>query len=64
MTDLEKYREDIVKNSLRLEIFCIDLQDYFETSDKAMHWLEEHFIPAFECAVEEREECGLEGYEE
>ena len=53
MTDLARYRTDILNDMLRLEIFCSDLVDELGSRQKAEKWLEEKMIPAFEGAIEE-----------
>lgn len=57
MLDLERYRYDVVHDSLRMEVFVGDLQELFESKSEAMHWLEE-FTSCFEVLADEREEWG------
>ena len=54
MTDLQRYRQDIIKNSLRLEVFCADLVEEFKNRNDAEKWFYNYFTPAFENAIMEK----------
>lgn len=53
MTPLQKYRQDIVSDKRRLEIFIFDLIDEIGDADKAEKFFRDSLVPAFEAALQE-----------
>ena len=53
MFDLKRYRMEIVNDNLRMEIFCDDLMDNFETRDDAETWFIHEFMPCWDYVIEE-----------
>ena len=52
MTDIQRYRRDIVSNPLRLDDFAADIVDDIGGKEKAEEWLR-LFVAAFEFAIDE-----------
>ena len=55
MTDLQRYRQDIINNDLRLDVFCADLVEEFKIIENAEKWFYDKFTLAFENAIREKE---------
>ena len=51
MTDLQRYRRDIINDHHRLEMFCINLVEEIGDAEVAAKWLNEKFIPMFHYAI-------------
>jgi predicted membrane protein len=60
MTDLQRYRKDIVENFRRRESFIADLMEFFENRSQAEIWLSK-FVEDYQLIMDEYDEEGWEG---